>query len=913
MMRGTKSIRELLKSRFGFKEQLRKRKVQLQPPEKGDPVEPRKKVKKALPPPPAAESQDSMEEYTPSQAPEPEAPQEGPRPMLPAPSSAPAEPPTEAPRAEDVPVPPMDENEWLEEYRHLPQEERRRILQDDVPHGIKRKGGITEEDADRAVKRLRSNFCAATAASTVYGTLQNEWVSRYEVELLRQLTGLPVTAARIHRAPRKRLQRPPKMVSRSRLSILIGKDPASTFIVNEKDAEVAAHPRRRASFEWRGLTMFYRTEDPSKPTEVFVELPDGIHGVTLTTSEAAEFQQMWLEEMHDTLLAEVMILRMKQSGKELDPSFFDAFERQAFNKSDIKEWSEWIKNKVVRRVEKGEYVPPSCIFRAPLRMLRVNKAASPLLPLVAKSRLIVPGHLDPHLGEFRTDSPTCPQAAVRAAKAIAAARGWGGVTFDVTTAFLSGKETSRKLYIRAPREGLPPAMGWPPIKSGELLAILKSAYGLTESPRLWYLEAVDRLKGTPLKELAVSRSTFVAGGSRSERCLEDSWAILCLHVDDGLLLGDLSDPRVIALRKQIDNLFTIKEWKEVTAEKPIQFLGVEITRDSSGFHDDMSRYIKEIKVEKLQGEGLLGPREVTLYRQLVMRLRWPAQQTMPHMLYEVSNLAQRLTKATHADYKEAVKLHQKFVEEANAGRARLTYPPLDKNNKWFYVSYFDASLGKESDGKSQLGAVHFLTTAAARTGPAAAAPVEFSTNKSSRVLRSSMSAEACSMSICVDRHLYGRLVIDMMLYGYKTLDENWRTTMGISGGVVTDAKSLYDHMGTTGQIPTERQTMLDLMVARDHLESGAYELFSVPTHRQHADGLTKKMKNILWETFCKLPRISLKETEDERKLEEHRKGLRKAQRQRRKDRMKGREPSQAAPAHVQYVQLQSCQHTLLAM
>ena len=296
-----------------------------------------------------------------------------------------------------------------------------------------------------------------------------------------------------------------------------------------------------------------------------------------------------------------------------------------------------------------------------------------------------------------------------------------------------------------------------------------------------------------------------------------------------------------------------------------------------------------------------------------MRLRWPAQQTMPHMLYEVSNLAQRATKATYADYKEAVKLHQKFVEEANAGRARLTYPPLDKNNKWFYVSYFDASLGKESDGKSQLGAVHFITTAAARTGPAAAAPVEFSTNKSSRVLRSSMSAEACSMSSCVDRHLYGRLVIDMMLYGYKTLDENWRTTMGISGGVVTDAKSLYDHMGTTGQIPTERQTVLDLMVARDHLESGAYELFWVPTHRQHADALSKKMKNILWETFCKLPRISLKETEDERKLEEHRKGLRKAQRQRRKDRMKGREPSQAAPAHVQYVQLQSCQHTLLAM
>ena len=81
------------------------------------------------------------------------------------------------------------------------------------------------------------------------------------------------------------------------------------------------------------------------------------------------------------------------------------------------------------------------------------------------------------------------------------------------------------------------------------------------------------------------------------------------------------------------------------------------------------------------------------------------------------------------------------------------------------------------------------------------------------------------MSGCVDRHLYGRLVIDRLLFGNRPLDANWRTSMGLDGGVVTDAKSLYDHLSTTGQLPTERQTMLDLMVSRHHLESGAYELF----------------------------------------------------------------------------------------
>ena len=100
---------------------------------------------------------------------------------------------------------------------------------------------------------------------------------------------------------------------------------------------------------------------------------------------------------------------------------------------------------------------------------------------------------------------------------------------------------------------------------------------------------------------------------------------------------------------------------------------------------------------------------------------------------------------------------------------------------------------------------------------------------------------------------------------------------------MTDAKSLFDHLQTTGQIPSERHSMLDLLVAKDMLEQGAYHLHWVPTHRQHADGLTKRMKNPLWEDFCRFGKISLKETPEERKVEEHRRSLRQGQRQRRKE------------------------------
>ena len=47
--------------------------------------------------------------------------------------------------------------------------------------------------------------------------------------------------------------------------------------------------------------------------------------------------------------------------------------------------------------------------------------------------------------------------------------------FDIRTAFLSGKEIERELYVRAPKEGLPSAEGWPAVRPGELLQALKSA------------------------------------------------------------------------------------------------------------------------------------------------------------------------------------------------------------------------------------------------------------------------------------------------------------------------------------------------------------------------------------------------------------------------------------------------------
>ena len=70
--------------------------------------------------------------------------------------------------------------------------------------------------------------------------------------------------------------------------------------------------------------------------------------------------------------------------------------------------------------------------------------------------------------------------AVQLAKTIAATRKWEASCFDVTTAFLSGKEVSREVYIRPPPEGLPACeeAGEEAVSPEELPKVCKSAYGL---------------------------------------------------------------------------------------------------------------------------------------------------------------------------------------------------------------------------------------------------------------------------------------------------------------------------------------------------------------------------------------------------------------------------------------------------
>ena len=150
-----------------------------------------------------------------------------------------------------------------------------------------------------------------------------------------------------------------------------------------------------------------------------------------------------------------------------------------------------------------------------------------------------------------------------------------------------------------------------------------------------------------------------------------------------------------------------------------------------------------------------------------------------------------------------------------------------------HVVFGDASFASQKQLSSFQGTIVYATTPKLQDNlQAPISPLTWSSKKIARVVRSTLSAEAFSMSRGVDklswmRLLWGSLVI-------KNFD--WRTPSKSLAGlqkaiIVTDCKSLYDLVTRTA-IPSceEYRTTLEVLLIRERW---------IPTSLQLADPLTK--------------------------------------------------------------------------
>ena len=386
-------------------------------------------------------------------------------------------------KCKHVPVPDMAIDHDLRDkpFKDWPQDAKRRKLLDDVPLSIKAKfiGTPSAETAavyfnEQIGKKQLPLLGMCCAVDVEYDEIKDTylvrnddaWIGSVQKDAMSKLLGVRVVAARAHVQPRRRLMNtkiPKKNIRR--LTIMLNSDGKTKL---HDDTGIGS---RKMAEEWKGVTVYYNAQDTLDTKQVcFLDTPCGMIPFWMTPEEQDDVKHIY------ECWKQVYTLQLKAGAKELDPRLFNAIERAAFNESDAEEWHQWIKNRVVKPLTAYEerQVPKDKIFSSPLRFVRTNKGEK-TKALKAKSRLVVPGHRDPDLGEFRTDSPTTSTLAVQVTAAVAVSMDWEGETFDVSTAFLSGKETSRNVYLRAPKEGLPAVEGHKAIKPLGVLELLKGA------------------------------------------------------------------------------------------------------------------------------------------------------------------------------------------------------------------------------------------------------------------------------------------------------------------------------------------------------------------------------------------------------------------------------------------------------
>ena len=569
--------------------------------------------------------------------------------------------------------------------------------------------------------------------------------------------------------------------------------------------------------------------------------------------------------------------KLQRKGRELDPRYFDAEEKKAFQKSDAKEWQSFLDTGAVIVISPDDaaYVPKERIFTRSFRYVRTNKAETETDPLQAKSRIVVPGDVDPdgdiplEEGGFRTDAPTCPQIAFHLLMSMAVTKKRRIGSFDCKTAFLTGKGHDREIYCRPPKEGLPG------VAPGSLLKIVKGAYGLREAPRLWYLRAKEILLEAGFEELQTAKACFCLY-EYSHDGTRKNVGMLVLHVDDAAYAGEgpLWEKALQHLRKK----FTIgkEEFDEFT------FLGRHVKQNKDfSIEIDQHEYVKSLKhvrvdrARRSQGKSPLTSKELHDYRSLVGQLAWPARESMPQICYAVSDLQQKVAEATVGDLvhannvlnqaKRQVNENQKLrflqlgdtcgiqIQHSDTTRRHHKRQQHTVTTKLGMAAVHDASfMGQPREG-SQSAYCLMLCSTQLFEGKARTHLLDWGSSKIHRKMRSTLACEAASAAKAFDKGAFARVMLHEIENGRNgkwdqlnqddcDLKTDWtKMCRDIPFCLGTDCKSLYDVCMKSGSMPEERRVALDLMDVRESIEQMGDQIRWIPTDHMLVDCMTKNM------------------------------------------------------------------------
>ena len=326
---------------------------------------------------------------------------------------------------------------------------------------------------------------------------------------------------------------------------------------------------------------------------------------------------------------------------------------------------------------------------------------------VYRARLCGLGYVQvPGLDYTENFSPVVLEVTFRIVLILMIKYGWVGEIIDVETAFLYG-ELEEEIYLKIPA-GLDLVTG-EKFEQEDCLVLLKAMYGLVQAARQFY----KKLVRVTVEKMGFKKSD--ANGCLLMRVIELGTVILCVYVDDMLVVGDKT--AVEDFKQEIKKHFNTKE--EGTLD---EYVGCKVVRKGDELHmfqpDIMYKLEKEFgadvrEIRKYRtpaspgfavrrptaDESLISAVMQKRFRMAVGLMLFLVKFSRPDISNSVRELAKVNDGATNENFKQMLRA-VRFVLDTRKKVLRFK-PKINKQNDeiWDVYGYCDSDFAGDKDSR----------------------------------------------------------------------------------------------------------------------------------------------------------------------------------------------------------------------
>src|SRR6266542_1019847 len=195
-----------------------------------------------------------------------------------------------------------------------------------------------------------------------------------------------------------------------------------------------------------------------------------------------------------------------------------------------------------------------------------------------KARLVAKGYSQTYGIDYdETFAPVVKINTIRAIISIAANKGWSLFQMDVKNAFLHG-DLQEEVYME-----IPPGFNSHETE-GKVCKLMKSLYGLKQSPRAWFGRFSKEVCSLGFRQSNADHTLFFK--HRSNKI-----TILVVYVDDIIITGN-DDEEMKYLKETLAKIFEVKDLGHLH-----YFLGIEVAYGTQGIYLSQRKYIFDLLAE----------------------------------------------------------------------------------------------------------------------------------------------------------------------------------------------------------------------------------------------------------------------------------------------------------------------------